>query len=277
MGRRNFFDRIARTIDFQREYQKIESLVLQPHSLHGDSIEDSFERYFKNWKYNANYLSFKELRDQLKFTFVRDGYYDVPSGHIKDANDFFDYCEMIINMIVLLPEEEAEYHENNVNEIIRLIDYDLNSLNHKIRKIDDKYLIIQKDATVSEVVDIVEVSLAKIILEYNHYLLKGDLERKKNILVKIANALEPKKGEIKSMNCQLFKDYLMGINNMDIRHNNCDSSDTSNYNVYFHKLTINEKEEWYDEIYQMSLLIFLLLENRNRTKKISDLKSKYKR
>lgn len=64
---------------------------------------------------------------------------------------------------------------------------------------------------------------------------------------------------------------------MDIRHNNCDSSDTSNYNAYFDKLTIEEKEEWYDEIYQMSLLIFLLLENRNRTKKISDLKSKYKR
>ena len=277
MGRRNFFDRLARTIDFQREYQKIESLVLQPHSLHGDSIEDSIERYFKNWKYNANYLSFKELRDQLKFTFVRDGYYDVPSGHIKDANDFFDYCEMIINMIVLLPEEEAEYHENNVNEIIRLIDYDLNSLNHKIRKIDDKYLIIQKDATVSEVVDIVEVSLAKIILEYNHYLLKGDLEKKKNRLVKIANALEPQKSEIKAINYQLFKDYFYLINNMDIRHNNCDSSDTSNYNAYFDKLTIEEKEEWYDEIYQMSLLIFLLLENRNRTKKISDLKSKYKR
>lgn len=277
MGRRNFFDRLARTIDFQREYQKIESLVLQPHSLPGDSIEDSIERYFKNWKYNANYLSFKELRDQLKFTFVRDGYYDVPSGHIKDANDFFDYCEMIINMIVLLPEEEAEYHENNVNEIIRLIDYDLNSLNHKIRKIDDKYLIIQKDATVSEVVDIVEVSLAKIILEYNHYLLKGDLEKKKNILVKIANALEPQKSEIKAINYQLFKDYFYLINNMDIRHNNCDSSDTSNYNAYFDKLTIEEKEEWYDEIYQMSLLIFLLLENRNRTKKISDLKSKCKR
>lgn len=165
---------------------------------------------------------------------------------------------MIINMIVLLPEE-AEYHENNVNEIIRLIDYDLNSLNHKIRKIDDKYLIIQKDATVSEVVDIVEVSLAKIILEYNHYLLKGDLEKKKNILVKIANALEPQKSEIKAINYQLFKDYFYLINNMDIRHNNCDSSDTSNYNAYFDKLTIEEKEEWYDEIYQMRLLIFFVI------------------
>ena len=277
MGRRNFFDRLVRTFNFQKEYQKIESLVLQPHSLHGYSIEDSIERYFKDWKYNANYLSFKELRDQLGFTFERDGYYDLPSGIIKDVNDFFDYCEMIINMIVLLPEEEAEYHGKNVNEIIRLIDYDLDFLNHRIRKIDDKYLIIQKDATASEVVDIVEDSLAKIILEYNHYLLKGDLEKKKNILIKIANALEPLKGEIKATNYQLYKDYFYLINNMDIRHNNCDSSDTSNYNAYFDKLTINEKEEWYDEIYQMSLLIFLLLENRNQTKKISDLKSKCKR
>lgn len=198
MGRRNFFDRLVRTLNFQKEYQKIESLVLQPHSLHGYSIEDSIERYFKDWKYNANYLLFKELRDQLGFTFERDGYYNVPTGYIKGVNDFFDYCEMIINMIVLLPEEEAEYHRNNVNEIIRLIDYDLNSLNHKIRKKDDKYLIIQKDATVSEVVDIVVDSLAKTFLEYNHYLLKGDLEKKKNILVKIANDLNP--SDLKLMN-----------------------------------------------------------------------------
>lgn len=54
-------------------------------------------------------------------------------------------------------------------------------------------------------------------------------------------------------------------------------SDKKNYNEYFDLLTSNQKEEWYDEIYQMSLLIFLLLENRNRTKKISVLKSKYKR
>ena len=103
------------------------------------------------------------------------------------------------------------------------------------------------------------------------------LEKKKNILVKIANALEPLKGEIKATNYQLYKDYFYLINNMDIRHNNCDSSDTSNYNAYFDKLTIKEKEEWYDEIYQMGLLIFLLLENRSRTTKISDLKSKCKR
>ena len=34
-----------------------------------------------------------------------------------------------------------------------------------------------------------------------------------------------------------------------------------------------EKEEWYDEIYQMGLLIFLLLENKERTSRIESIKN----
>lgn len=268
MGRRNFFDRLVRAIDFQKEYQKIDSLVLRPSALRSQSLEDDIECYFKIWKYNANYLSFKELRDQLEFTFECDGYYNVPTGYIKDVNDFFDYCEMIINMIEILPDEKVIYHGKNVNEIMRLINFDLNSLNHEIRKVDDRYLIIQKDAAVSEVVDIVEDSLAKIILEYNHYVLKGDLERKKNILVKIANALEPKRTEINEINKQLCSDYFYLINNMNIRHNNCDKTDMGKYNEKFDILKSEEKEEWYDNIFRMGLLIYLLLENKKNSSKI---------
>lgn len=47
----------------------------------------------------------------------------------------------------------------------------------------------------------------------------------------------------------------------------------SNYNAYFDKLTIKEKEEWYDEIYQMGLLIFLLLENKGRSTRITNIKN----
>ena len=151
---------------------------------------------------------------------------------------------------------------------MRLINFDLNSLNHEIRKVDDRYLIIQKDAAVSEVVDIVEDSLAKIILEYNHYVLKGDLERKKNILIKIANTLEPKRTEINEINKQLCSDYFYLINNMNIRHNNCDKTDMGKYNEKFDILKSEEKEEWYDNIFQMSLLIYLLLENKKNSSKI---------
>lgn len=273
MGRQNFFEKLESKINLQKEYEKIDSLVLQPHWYGNASIEDDIERYFKNWKYKANYLSFNEIREQLGFTYTFDGIVAKSYGCINNTNDFFDYCEMIVNMIYTIPEGKRLFHEERINELQRLINYDLNYFNHEIRKVGDKYLIIQKDASVSEVVDIVEDSLAKIILEYNHYVLKGDLETKKNILVKIANALEPKRSEIKGINNQLYKDYFYLINNMDIRHNNCDSSDTSNYNAYFDKLTLKEKEEWYDEIYQMGLLIFLLLENKERSTKVANIKN----
>lgn len=273
MGRKSFFEKLEKEIDFQKEYEKIESLVLQSVGFGMASIEDDIERYFINWKYKANYLSFYEIREQLGFTYGFDGVVAVSYGSIDSINDFFDYCEMIVNMIYIIPEGKRLSHVDNINKIKRLVNYDLNSLNHEIRKIDDKYLIIQNDAAISEVVDIVEDPLAKIILEYNHYLLKGDLERKKAILLKIVHALESKKQEIKKINYQLHSDYSYLINNFNIRHNNCDISNTKNYNEKFVKMSDQEKEEWYDEIYQMGLLIFLLLENKERSTKIANIKN----
>lgn len=273
MGRKNFFEKLEKEIDFQKEYEKIDSLVLQSVGFGMASIEDDIERYFINWKYKANYLSFYEIREQLGFTYGFDGGFAVSYGSIDSINDFFDYCEMIVNMFYIIPEGKRLSHVDNINKIKRLVNYDLNSLNHEIRKIDDKYLIIQKDAAVSEVADIVEDSLAKIILEYNHYLLKGDLERKKAILLKIVHVLESKMQEIKKINYQLHSDYSYLINNFNIRHNNCDISNTKNYNEVFVKMSDQEKEEWYDEIYQMGLLIFLLLENKERSTKIANIKN----
>ena len=65
-------------------------------------------------------------------------------------------------------------------------------------------IIEQKDASVTEVVDIVEPSLADSILEYNHYVLRGNIEEKKATLLKIINSLEPKLPELKRINGGLF-------------------------------------------------------------------------
>lgn len=273
MARKNFFEKLEREINLQREYEKIESLVIQSEAFGKASIEDDIERYFKNWKHKANYLSFYEIREQLGFRYGFEGMILELYGSIDNINDFFDYCEMIVNMIYIIPQGKRLNHENNINEIKRLVNYDLNLINHEFRKIDDKYIIVQKDAAVSEVVEIIEHDLANSVFEYNHYVLKGDLEKKKNILIKIANSLEPKKDEIKKIQYHLYKDYFYLINNMDIRHNNCDSSDEKNYNEYFDMLSIEEKEGWYDEIYQMSLLIYLLLENKERASRVTFIKN----
>lgn len=256
-------------MNLQNEYEKLEIIVLKYTDDYDMSLNDEIESYFDLWKYKKNYLSFAELRSHLGFTYTKSWDYSF-NAVIESIDDFFLYCEMILNMIlVVLPEEAQIENENIIKKIMYIINYDLESLNYTVSKMsDDQYIIIQKNATVSEVVDLVEPTLADSILEYNHYLLKGDLEKKKNILVKIANALEPKRPEINELNKQLCSDYFYLINNTNIRHNNCDKTDVGKYNEKFDILKSEEKEEWYDDIFLMSLLIYLLLENKKNISKI---------
>ena len=55
--------------------------------------------------------------------------------------------------------------------------YDLEKINYEpIEQNKGQIMIVQKDAAVSAVVDLVETDLARTIIRYNHYLLKGDIE-----------------------------------------------------------------------------------------------------
>lgn len=269
MGRKNFFERIEQNLNLQNEYEKLEKIVLKYTNEYNMSLNDEIESYFDLWKYKKNYLSFDELRSHLGFTYTKAWDYSF-NAEIESIYDFFVYCEMILNMIlVVLPEEAQIVNDNIIKKIIYIINYDLESLNYTVSKMsDDQYIIVQKDAAVSEVVELVEPTIADSILEYNHYVLKGDLEKKKNILVKIANALEPKRLEINELNKQLCSDYFYLINNMNVRHNNCDKTDMGKYNEKFDILKSEEKEEWYDNIFQMGLLMYLLLENKKNSSKI---------
>lgn len=61
---------------------------------------------------------------------------------------------------------------------------------------------------------------------------------------------------------------------MNIRHNNCDPN-SKNYKEHTANMPIKELEFWYDEIYQLSLLSFLELDNIERSKQIEVLKQNY--
>lgn len=76
---------------------------------------------------------------------------------------------------------QYKYREEKIIQILDIIKYDLEVLNCKVcTKSDGKLIIEQKDAAFTEVVDIVEPNLADSILEYNHYVLSGNMEEKIN-------------------------------------------------------------------------------------------------
>ena len=112
------------------------------------------------------------------------------------------------------------------------------------------------------------------VIEYNHHALQGNIEAKKSIILLLADQLESKREALRSINKTLENNIFFLYNSMNIRHNNCDPN-SKNYKEHTANIPIKELEFWYDEIYQLSLLAFLELDNIERTKQIEVLKRNY--
>ena len=165
------------------------------------------------------------------------------------------------------------YWPANIQKIINVIKYDLDKISHEIRVTGDgQVLIVQKDPAAIAVADIVEPNLADSIIKYNHHLLKNDMKAKQSILKMIADTLEPKRNDLKQINKKIETDFFYMVNTMNVRYNNCDKSNPRYYNEKFTMLSEEQKEEWYDEIYQEGLMAFLVLEQVERTRKIDEFK-----
>lgn len=277
MARKNFFEMMEREIDFQNEYEKIENILLNKRVKAGKTLDDLIELQFKNWKYRQNYTSFWELRCKMDFTYYQTDQYPIQwETDRKDVKlaDFLLYVEMVLNMFSLLHSFSEILVKETINLVIETIRYDLEKINHEVTDLGDGHLIVtQKDAAAAAVADIVEPDLAKAVIQYNHHLLKHDLGAKKEILKRMADALEPKRSKLKAANSTLESDFFMLVNKMNIRHNNCDPEDRAKYVEPFAKLTPRQKENWYDDIYQEGLMAFLTLEQVERNKRIADFKA----
>jgi len=135
----------------------------------------------------------------------------------------------------------------------------------------DQVIIIEKKSAAISAAEISEPEIAKKIIQYNHYTLKGDIESKKAILLTLANEVEPQRKELEKANSSLSDDLFFMLNNVNLRHNNIEPND-KNYRPFIAAMDKSALESWYDETYQMILLAKLLLDNVARTSNIKALK-----
>lgn len=135
----------------------------------------------------------------------------------------------------------------------------------------DTLFFVPKDNAAISVAEstIIPENVSYKVIEYNHHRVKGDIETKKGILLKLVELLEPKR---KDLSNQLSSDLFYIINNFNIRHNNTDPNDTSKYNSKVAEMSADELEQIYDEVYQMCLLAFMELEHSERKGWIDELK-----
>ena len=135
----------------------------------------------------------------------------------------------------------------------------------------EQVIIIEKNSAAISAAEISEPEIAKKIIQYNHYTLKGDIEAKKEILITLSNEVEPQRKELEKVNKSFSDDLFFMFNNMNLRHNNKEPSNKY-YKSFIATMDNNALESWYDETYQMILLAKLLLDNVARMARIKILK-----
>lgn len=272
MYRRTIYDILSEMdIDVSIEYKKLFSLFFEENSvpIRGylrPLYEYIDETYFRELYKRGSFLSVKEMF----------GAFNLPSSSDK-LEDLFLFSEFLM---VLLPETHIDRNPQlkkqskviigNIFHILEKTDYEL--YEHE----EGCWIIVEKNKYAKQASMIVEDSnIAIKLIEYNHFALKGNLEKKRSIILTIADYMEPMlKSRVleKSGYKQLQSDLGFLFNKFHIRHNNKKGAKAQEYIC---SLTEAQLEEWYDRIYNSALAGLIMNDHLVVQNELEELKPKY--
>ena len=223
-------------------------------------ILDLYSEIINKDKFAINYVTSKELEE-----------IDDYSGWIPETEDEFEIWAEVSDHTSLIDQYD---------KLRERILYSLDKTNHEWKTLqDDNIIIVEKNVYASEVSQIVSetnIEDAIKVLEYNHFSNKGNIQRKKEILISLANYLEPLRDELNAFEelKEVMKvngkkiiavEQLFGMyNNLGLRHNNDKQ--------YHLNMNDEELEQWYDDIYTSTLFVILSMDESRILSKLKTLR-----
>ena len=259
-------------VDIRREYERLYDLFFNQQIPYGSGC----------------YITLHFLCDQsflklpLRGTCISlDDFNKTHNYNFKEYPRFFnldyllDFCEYTYNLVYFSERCNIGMITRAVDNVIKLYIHQILSVIEKIDYmgiVQDYFMkFIPKDQVVKAAAEKADPNLSPRVFEYNHRSLKGNLERKKDILRAFAHKLEPQLNRIKQFNSSLENNLSCFFNNLDLRHNNVDQNGGNNYKPFVANMKKQEIEQWYDTIYQMCLLAFLGLDYLDHKDKFEQL------
>ena len=287
--RKTIFEQLEGMMSLSKEIERLDDLLndksgikieIPPDPFYSSILDSTFQYYtienyvdeygFKYWKGRGTCISCNDMRNCLNID-------DILILDNPTEDQIITFIEYVANIIYVSKtielEDRYKQHDTPVSIALREnLDSVLDWLNLEATTFDEKeqVIITEKSAKVTAVAEITSANISYQIVKYNHHTLKGDIEKKKAILLVLSNELEPKRKQLSSINIQLTTNIFYMLNNLNLRHNNRSKKD-KNYKEYVAKMKKNKLEEWYDELYQMMLLAFLELEQVERNAKFNEL------
>ena len=272
MVRQNYFD-ILNQMEFdpQRELKNLVDLLKMENNLgHGyyTTINSAISDNFLDYPNRSTFTSYSQMIEVII------------SNIYNTTEQLFVFSELLVDIFCNLAEKFTEEESEFIQVIFDNITRFLELSNHELITLEngDK-IIVEKNVYASEVSQIVsETSIQDAIkvLEYNHFSNKGNIQRKKETLIALANYLEPFRRELN--NSEELKDILKVnnqkviafeklfemYNNFGLRHNN-DKQYHLNKND-------EELEQWYDDIYTSTLFVILSTDESRILSKLKTLR-----
>lgn len=118
--------------------------------------------------------------------------------------------------------------------------------------------LVEDDRIVTEVASRLPGDVAIKTFNYRHRSMKGNLMEKKQALKLLGDELEPQRKSLEASNGDLCDNIFFLLNNANIRHNNI-AKEGKNYNSSFAELSDSGKEKIYNDLYDMMVAAFALL------------------
>ena len=280
--RKSIFDIVAENMDMESEANRLvtmssEECVLVVNTYTDETLFNYIDAYcFKEWEHRGHFVDVDDFLEALRYDDLKE---DVT--HNVDA--LLTLIELIYNFWEL---SRKQFHDTkkgyklewcgNYYHLKDVMDDVLSQYNHVayINEDQECVLIIEDKSEVTAAAEIMPTpALAVDVVRYNHRTLRGEIELKKKILLAMGAELEAKRKKLHTINTTLENDIFFMLNNLNIRHNNKSKGD-KNYKEYVAKMRKDRLEKWYDELYQMLLLAFLLMDNIERVEKVKGLKEK---
>ena len=261
--RKNYFEILEESslnLDLGKELDKLEQIIHE--SFWNDdmgvncSLYELIELNFKRYRNRKHILTEEEFINDLLLN----------SRKLSIKERYFLMAEMYLDLFSSLHMTGGGSLDKQVRYFLEQVKTVSNSIGYKLIRTNNKLIIVEDNAFANEAAQVVsefaDVKEALSILEYNHFSNKGNIDRKKEILIKIASLLEPWRDDLnnniefknvlklKNNNKVLALEKLFRMfNELNIRHNNEDQMLTG--------LSDREIESWYDKIYTMSLFVIL--------------------
>lgn len=224
-------------------------------SLHTVSLYEQMSNYFIKWKYRGTALNFADIWNPI-------------IEHHPIEERVFLLIELIMNFehagCFYLDDDTTGINFQLLQENIQLI---MDRTGHEIITIEDKLLVVEKRP---EAIAVAEVTNDYQVLEYNHFSLKGDLNKKMAIINHLYKNFEPKRKDLNDKEFQsIYDDYAFLANSFS-RHN-------SEENLKILELTEVHIEQILDNAYDLYLTVILIDNYLNNIKQpVRDLKKSLK-